>query len=435
MDQLFLQIINMSMTASYVILLVMLVRLFLKRVPKAYSYRLWIIVLFRLLVPFSFSSVFSMIPMSSKAIPMDIMYTPTPEIHSGITVIDKVVNHSLPALVANASVNPIQIWIFIGQMIWLAGILILLIYSILTTLKLARTLKSSKHLRGNIYEVNHIETPFVFGILRPKIYIPFNLSETEQSYIIKHEETHIKRYDPIIKFISFIATTIHWFNPFVWVAFFLMSKDMELSCDEKVIAEMGSGIKKDYSYFLLSLSSSRGIIGGSPLAFGGENTKGRIKNILNYKKPRFCAILVGTIVIVSTAIGLLSNPKPNGTLVAKEEMLIKGFLENYYAQLSYTQEEQEEIEREMEELSTIISLDRENDQAPSEEVKPNGFYYFYKETLTPQLYSVMVMNRKFPNFKMIEMGFEKSEVKNLKLKKEKDIIHANFKVPAIYRET
>jgi len=309
MDQLFLQIINMSMTASYVILFVIALRLLLKRVPKIYSYTLWIIVLFRLVLPFSFTSVLSMIPMNTKAIPADIVFAPRPEIQSGITAIDRVVNSSLPAPVAGASVNPIQIWIGLGEFIWLVGILMVLVYSVLTTLKLTKKLKSSKHLKDNIYEVNHIDTPFVFGILRPKIYIPFGLSETEEAYIIKHEETHIRRYDHILKFIFFVATTIHWFNPLVWIAFFLMGKDMELSCDETVITEMGSEIKKDYSHSLLSLSNSKRMIGGSPLAFGGENTKGRIQNILNYKKPRFWATLVGGIVIVVAVIGLLSNPK------------------------------------------------------------------------------------------------------------------------------
>lgn len=428
MDQLFLKVINMSMTTSYVILLVILIRLLLKRVPKIYSYGLWLIVLFRLLVPFSFSSVFSMIPVNTNAIPADIMYAPKPEIHSGITLVDRVVNNSLPTPAVASSVNPIQVWLLIWECIWLAGILILLIYSIVSTLKLTKQLKSSKHLKGNIYLVNHIETPFVFGLLRPKIYLPFGLSEIEQSYMIKHEETHIKRFDHIIKFISFIATAIHWFNPLVWASFFLMGKDMELSCDEKVISEMGNEIKRDYSHSLLSLASSRRIIGGSPLAFGGANTKGRIKNILNYKKPRFWASLVGIIVIIVAVIGLLSNPKTNGILAVKEEILIKGFLENYYAQLSYTQEEQEEIEKELEELSSIINSNGEIDKASSEEVKPNGFYYFYKETLTPQLYDTMVRNRKIPDLNMTRMAFEKSEITDLKLKKEKDIIHTNFKV-------
>lgn len=311
MDQLFLQIVNMSITSSYVILLVILIRLLLKKSPKIYSYILWSIVFLRLILPFSFHSIFSFIPINTNTIPTDIIYTQEPQIHSGITAIDGIVNNSLPAPApeVGASVNPMGIWVSLGGTIWILGILALIIYSLLSTIKLCKILKGSKLLRKNIYEAHNIHTPFVFGLLRPKIYMPFGLSEIEKSYIIKHEETHIKRYDHIIKFLAFIIVSIHWFNPLVWIGFFLMGKDMELSCDESVIKEMGNSIKKDYSTSLLSLSTGRKIIGGSPLAFGGKNTKGRIKNILNYKKPKFWMSLVGIIVIVVAAVGLLSNPK------------------------------------------------------------------------------------------------------------------------------
>ena len=434
MDQLFLSILNMSITASYVILFVILIRLLLKRLPKAYSYGLWLIVMVRLLVPFSISSLFSMIPANTKVIPKDIVYAPKPEIQSGIAVVDGVVNNSLPAAATTASVNPIQIWIFIGRCIWLAGILILLIYSIITTLKLVGNLKSSKHLRDNIYTTNQFETPFVFGLLRPKIYIPFGLSETEHSYIVKHEETHIKRYDHIIKFTFFIATSIHWFNPLVWLAFHLMTKDMELCCDEKVIVQMGNDIKKDYSHSLLSLSSDRRIIGSPPLAFGGENIKQRIKNIINYKKPGFWANLVGSVVIVVAVMGLLSNPKPSAILSAEEDEMIRNFIGKYYAQLSYTEEEQEEIQLEMQELADFIGIDEKSDKPASGEIRPNGFYYFYKENLTPQLYDTMTRNRRLPDFKMIGMGYDKSKIKNITFKRENDVIHTAFKVECYIAE-
>ncbi len=308
-EKLFLQIINMSITSCYVILFVILIRFILKKAPKIYSYALWSIVLLRLIIPFSFQSIFSLIPINTNTIPQDIIYTQTPEIHSGITAIDGIVNNSLPAPIVGASVNPMQIWISLGQTIWILGILALIIYSVISTMKLSKRLQSSKLWRDNIYESNNIDTPFVFGVLRPKIYIPFGISEAEKSYIIKHEETHIKRLDHIIKFLGFIIVSIHWFNPLVWIAFFLMSKDMELSCDESVIKEMGNSIKKDYSTSLLSLSTGRRIIGGCPLAFGSKNTKGRIKNILNYKKPRFWVSIVGIVIVILVAVGLLSNPK------------------------------------------------------------------------------------------------------------------------------
>lgn len=308
MDKLFLQVINMSITSSYVIALVIVVRFFLKKAPKIFSYRLWGIVFIRLIFPFSFESIFSLISINTKAIPENIAYTQTPQIQSGITAIDGAVNRILPAPVAGASINPMQIWILIGSAIWIIGLVLLLLYNIYTTLRLPRKLESANYLYDNIYETATIETPFVFGLLSPKIYLPNNLSETEIPYIIKHEETHIKRKDHIIKFITFLIVSIHWFNPIVWLAFYLMGEDMELSCDESVIKELGYGIKRDYSNSLLSLSVGRGTIGGSPIAFGENNTKGRIKNILNYKKPKLWVTISVTIVIIILAVGLLSDP-------------------------------------------------------------------------------------------------------------------------------
>lgn len=308
MDGLFIQILNMSIISSYVILFVILIRFLLKRAPKLYSYSLWSVVLLRLIIPFSFESIFSLIRVNPQAISSDIIFAQTPQINSGIGAIDNIVNNTLPAATTTASVNPIQIWIGIGQVIWLVGIASLVLYSIITTIKLSKRLRLSTHVSDNIYKADHITTPFVFGLIRPKIYLPANLSQNEKSYIIKHEQTHIERYDHIIKFMAFIVVSIHWFNPIVWLAFILMSKDMELSCDEKVIKELGNEIKKDYSNSLLSLSLGRRIIGGSPLAFGENNTKGRIKNILNYKKPRFWVTLIAIILIIGAAVGLLSNP-------------------------------------------------------------------------------------------------------------------------------
>ena len=308
MDKIFLQILNMSITSSYVILFVILIRFLLRKTPKIYSYSLWSVVFLRLTFPFSFESIFSLIRINPKAIPTDIIFVQTPQINSGIGAIDNIVNNSLPAAATTASVNPIQIWIFIGEIIWLLGIVSLIIYSIITTIKLSKKLKISTHISDNIYKADHITTPFVFGLIKPKIYLPVDLSENEKSYIIKHEQTHIERYDHIIKFIAFVVLSIHWFNPLVWLAFMLMTKDLELSCDEKVIKELGNEIKKDYSNSLLSLSLGRRIIGGSPLAFGENNTKGRIKNILNYKKPKFHIIFTTLLILIIVFVGLMTNP-------------------------------------------------------------------------------------------------------------------------------
>lgn len=334
MDKVFLQIINMSITSCYVILFVIAARLLLKKAPKTFSYALWTVVLFRLVCPFSFESIFSLIPVSTQTIPEKIMYAQVPQIHSGVTVIDYAVNNSLPAPAAGASVNPMQIWIALGRAIWILGIIILVTYGIFTTIRLRTKLKSARLISDNIYEMNKIKTPFVFGIINPKIYLPTDLSETEKAYIIGHEQTHIKRLDHIIKPFAFLVLSIHWFNPLVWVAFFLMGEDMELSCDESVIRQMGSDIKKDYSNSLLSLSTGRRIIGGCPLAFGESNTKGRIMNILNYKKPAFWVTIAAVIAVAAVCIGLMSNPQA-------EQLTVEDYANQYIKEVIKSYEDSE----------------------------------------------------------------------------------------------
>jgi bla regulator protein BlaR1 len=308
MDKVFLQVLNMSITSSYVILSVLAARLLLKKAPKIFSHVLWFVVLFRLICPISFESMFSLIPINTQTVAPDIMYSQTLQISSGISLLDQVATNSLPAPAAYNSANPMQIWIAIGEGVWLLGVTVLLVYSIFTTIKLHRKLKNAKHVSENIYEMKGLETPFVFGVIKPKIFLPVGLSDSEMSYILKHEQTHIKRLDHIVKPLAFIVLSIHWFNPLVWLAFYLMSQDMELSCDESVIKKMGSGIKKDYSTSLLRVSTGRRTLGCSPLAFGENNTKGRIMNILNYKKPATWVVTLAAAAVIIIGIGLLTNP-------------------------------------------------------------------------------------------------------------------------------
>ncbi|MDD4588403.1 MAG: M56 family metallopeptidase, partial [Heliobacteriaceae bacterium] len=324
MDTVFLQILNMSITSGYVILFVIVARLLLKKVPKIFSYALWSVVLFRLVCPFSFESIFSLIPVNTRTIPQNILYSQAPQINSGITAIDQAVNNSLPAPIvsAGAGANPMQFWLALGEAVWLLGIAVLLIYSVFTTIRLYRKIKAAKYVSDNIYEINSIKTPFVFGIFKPKIYLPANLLETEKAYIIRHEQTHIKRFDHIIRPFAFLVLCVHWFNPLVWLAFFLMGEDMELSCDESVIKQMGNEIKKDYSTSLLSLSTGKRIIGGCPLAFGENNTKGRIKNVLNYKKPAFWVAIMAVVAVAAVCLGLMSNPQ-------KEQLTVEDYANQF----------------------------------------------------------------------------------------------------------
>lgn len=342
MDQLFVHILNMSITGSYVIVVIIVARLFLKKVPKIFSYVLWSVVLFRLLCPFSIESIFSLIPSEAQSTSLNKIYSQAPQIPNVINGSDQAANNILfeptATSVGIASSNLTDKWINIGQYIWLLGIAVLLTYSIITTIRLYKKLTIATPVFENVYERSVITTPFVFGLLRPKIYLPIGLSDKEKAYIIKHEQVHIKRLDHIIKLFAFAVLCLHWFNPLVWVAFILMSEDMEKSCDESVIRQLGSGIKKDYSTSLLSLSTGRRFIGGSPLAFGESNTKGRIKNILNYKKPAFWVVIVAIILVVALCVGLMSNPqkaKLTKEDYAKQfiEEIVKGFEKNDYVRI------------------------------------------------------------------------------------------------------
>ncbi len=313
-EKIFLQILNMSFTASIVIACVFTVRILLKKVPKVFSHALWSVALFRLVCPYSFESIFSLLPTKANPVSQDILYMQVPKIDTGIAVINNSVNMILPAGTPYASVNPLQIWVFIGSLLWVLGIVILLVYSFVTLFRLKKRLQDATLYRDNIFTSSKIDTAFVMGVFYPKIYLPTNLSDTERDYILLHEQTHIKRLDHIVKLISFLVLCVHWFNPFVWIAFFLSGKDIEMSCDEAVIKRLGNDVKKNYSSSLLILATGRNIVGGTPLAFGEGDTKGRVKNVLNYKRPAFWVVLVAVIAVVFVVIGLTTNPKevPSG---------------------------------------------------------------------------------------------------------------------------
>jgi len=316
LQDLFVDVVNMSITASYVILFVLAARLFLKRSPKIFSYSLWAVVLFRLVCPFSFSSAFSLLQMVSSDsgkithTPSDIRIMTQPQVNTGMYGINSAVNTSLPTAVSNTHIgsNSMDTVLLVLLSIWALGIVLLILYSVISYLMLKHRLHTSILVKNNIFKSEGISSPFVLGFIKPKIYLPSALKETEQSYIIKHEQIHIKRFDYIIKLLAFLALCLHWFNPLVWLSFVLMSKDMEMSCDERVLKELGTEIKKDYSTSLLSLAVSKKMIKVSPITFGENNTKTRIKNVLNYKKPVFWVVLTAAIIVIGVSIALITNP-------------------------------------------------------------------------------------------------------------------------------
>jgi beta-lactamase regulating signal transducer with metallopeptidase domain len=304
MDELFLSILNMSLTGAFVIGAICLVRLPLKKAPKIISYCLWMVAGFRLVFPFSMESVFSLIPFKAQTIPSDITMQPIPRIDSGIPFINNAVSSVLPAATPQYSANPLQVWIAVGSIVWIAGVTAMLIYGVVSFFILNRKMKGAAHIEENIYEAENIKSPFALGIFKPRIYLPTGLSAQKRSYIILHEQTHIRRRDHIIKFAAYFVLCLHWFNPLAWAAFLLMGVDMEMSCDERVLKEMGGEIKRDYSLSLLSLATEGRFIGGSPLAFGEGGIKERIKNVLNFKKTSRAIITLAVALAAVLGVGL-----------------------------------------------------------------------------------------------------------------------------------
>lgn len=313
----FISVLNMSTTASYAAIAVIIARLLLRRAPKVFSYSLWSIVLFRLICPFSFSSAFSLLGLlqsgqtpTSKAlyIPLKIGMMASPTIDTGIDSINAVVNTSLPPAAPYASINPLQVWITLGAHIWFIGTIVLLIYAMITYHRLKKQISMATLVSDNIYESDLIPSPFVCGFVKPKIYLPLCLTGQEREYVLRHEQTHIKRLDYLIKPLAFFALLLHWFNPLLWLCFALMTKDMEMSCDERVIQRSVKEEVSRYSSSLLALATHKKMPAPSPLAFGESNVKARINNILKYKKPAFWVITISIIAVICLAVALISNP-------------------------------------------------------------------------------------------------------------------------------
>ena len=317
MEQLFISVLNMSLTGSVIILAMLIVRLCFRNAPRSFSYALWAVVLFRLLCPVSFTSNLSFLGIFAKDavhegrmeyIPEDIGYQMEPKVSLPVPGINNVVNESLPAGNPAGSVNPLQIVLFIGMWIWILGMAVLVIRSALSLFFLKKKLKTAVRERDNIYRMPGEGTPFVYGIFRPRIYLSQALSPEEERYMLLHEQIHIRRMDPLFRALAYAALCIHWFNPFVWLAFSLSEKDMEMSCDEAVIRQIGSNVKKKYSASLLALASGHRIIKGIPLAFGEGDTKQRIENVLRYRKPTRILIIAAVIASITLAIQFLAYP-------------------------------------------------------------------------------------------------------------------------------
>lgn len=320
MENLFITILNFSITASYVILIVLFARWVLAKTPRKYSIYLWIFVFARFVTDFNFTSRFSLLRMfqDMQHVPANIGLMQTPQIDIGLNTLNQVINKALPAAIPFNSVNPMQSITFALSALWVAGMFILVSYSLLSYFLLRFHLRYAVKESDDVYISDRIQTPFVLGLVKPKIYLPARVSSFERDYILKHERTHIQSLDHFTKIISFFIVCVHWFNPLAWMSFKLLSKDLEIRCDERVLNGKDKTTKSSYATSLLSYSGNRSTMLPNPLAFGESNTKSRIKRILNYRKP---ALLVSTFALISILIlgfAVLSNPNNSSQAISKE---------------------------------------------------------------------------------------------------------------------
>lgn len=310
MSELFLKIVNMSISASWVVVAVLALRFCLKKAPKWVNVLLWGIVAARMVFPFSIESVLSLIP-SAETISPTIMMEQSPSVQTGVPALNHVINPVISSSFTpapGASANPLQIWIPVLAGIWLFGIAALFLYSAVSYCRLRRKVCEAVILRDNIYQSENVCSPFVLGIIRPKIYLPYHMDSREVGHVIAHEQTHIRRKDHWWKPLGFLLLTIHWFNPLMWLSYVLLCRDIELACDEKVIGKMGNAQRADYTQALVACSVDRRLIAACPLAFGEIGVKERVKSVMNYKKPAFWIVLASVIVCAVIAVCFLTNP-------------------------------------------------------------------------------------------------------------------------------
>lgn len=310
MNELFLKIVNMSISASWLVLAVLLLRFIFRKAPRWVSVLLWGIVAVRLVFPFSIESTLSLIP-SAETIDLGFMTDKEPSVQTGIPALNSVINPVIGSSLApapGASANPLQIWIPILGMVWAIGVTAFLLYTAVSYWRLRRNVREAVILRENIFQSENVGSPFVLGVIRPKVYLPYKLDKQELEHVAAHEQAHIRRRDHWWKPLGFLLLTIHWFNPLMWLAYVLLCRDIELACDEKVIKTLDNGQRADYTRTLVACSVSRSMISACPLAFGEVGIKKRVKSVMNYKKPAFWLIVLAALACAALAVCFLTNP-------------------------------------------------------------------------------------------------------------------------------
>mgnify|MGYP002610092625 CR=1 FL=1 len=311
MAAVFLKLLNLSISASWLVLAVLVLRLISKRSPKWVNVLLWGIVALRLVLPFSIESALSLIPSAETVSPAAVQFAPAPTITSGVSVIDNAVNSSLSehfAAVPTASVNPLYVWTEIAGWVWLIGLGAMLLYALVSYLRLRRRVSVSLPVQDHIYLCDAISSPFILGVVKPRIYLPSGLDEVQRQNVLAHEQAHLARRDHWWKPLGFALLAVYWFNPVLWLAYTLLCRDIELACDERVIRTMDESAVKTYSTVLLACSMPRKAAITCPLAFGEVGVKERVRNALHYKKPAFWVVAASVAVCVVVAVCFLTDP-------------------------------------------------------------------------------------------------------------------------------
>ena len=312
MAAVFLKLLNLSISASWLVLAVLVLRLVSKRSPKWMNVLLWGMVALRLMLPFSIESALSLIPSAETLSPEVVRFDPAPTITSGVEFIDNAVNPSLSesfAAAPLASVNPLYVWTYLAGWVWLIGLGAMLLYALVSYLRLRRRVSVSFCVRENIYLCDAISSPFILGVVKPRIYLPSGLDEVQRQNVLSHERAHLARRDHWWKPLGFALLAVYWFNPVLWLAYALLCRDIELACDERVIRTMDESAVKTYSTVLLACSMPRKAVITCPLAFGEVGVKERVRNALRYKKPAFWVIAASVAVCVVVAVCFLTNPR------------------------------------------------------------------------------------------------------------------------------
>ena len=323
MDDVFLKLVNLSISASWLILAVLVLRVVLKKAPKWVMPLLWGVVALRLVCPFSIESVLSLIP-SAETIPSEIVTeTREPVLYEQATL-DIVTNPTLPSAAevpVGVSRQQAQLDFSIYSVLWLAGMAALLVHALVSAGKLKKKLATAILLRDNIYESEFVDSPFVFGVVKPNIYLPMHMDEGTAAHVIAHERAHLARRDHWWKVLGYLVLALHWFNPLVWVAYILFCRDIELACDERVVKGLDGAARADYSQALLSCAAPGRAVAACPLAFGEGNIKTRVKSALHYKKPAFWVAAAAVLAVVIMAVCFLTNPKSErGSLVWAQKL-------------------------------------------------------------------------------------------------------------------